>query len=524
MHRVDISNRPLFTNECWRPSLSNQSRTEAPASQRLEFRVGALGAYIAPLIFAVGTFVYFVGFVVLDLTAIAAVGFIGLFVASWLAKSQQTFWNAAIDGIASRTSATLFLLMLLVGVLAQMFKATGVSAGFVWLAQEAHIGGGVFVMITFLITCAIALATGSSLGTMLAMFPILYTAGAAIGASPALLAGAILSGAIFGDNIAPISDTTVISATTQRYRRRAGLADVGGVVRSRLRYALPAAAIAAAGFLVAGLLTSGGGAAPAAVEADASPTGLWMLLAIAALILVAFIARDLFLAVGVGLVVGTIVALVTGLATPGQVLGAAEGAPTGFITDGITSMLPLISLLVAVFAMIGVVESSGMFDRIVEAIIGSPRFQSARGAEAAIGITGAVCTVVLAGLNGPGLMFAGPLSDKIGAAAGLHPYRRSNVMDCAAMGIGVIVPIASTFLLVASLGTQGYEGIPELSVFAILGAAFYPFALTAVTVFSIITGWGRRYEGENGVELTEPDPKWQAEMTATMPVVGLYRP
>lgn len=522
MHYVAGTSRPELHQRMLEDTLSTQSRTEAQPSTRLEFRVGALGAFIAPLIFAIGTFVYFVGFVVLDLTAIAAVGFLGLFVASWLAKGQEKFWNAAIDGIASRTSATLFLLMLLVGVLAQMFKATGVSSGFVWLAQEAHISGGVFVMITFLITCAIALATGSSLGTMLAMFPILYTAGAAIGASPVLLAGAILSGAIFGDNIAPISDTTVISATTQRYRRRAGLADVGGVVRSRLRYALPAAGIAAVAFLVAGLLTSSG-SAQSNIVADASPTGLWMLLAIAALILVAFIARDLFLAVGVGLVVGTVVALVTGLAVPGQVLGAADGAPTGYITDGLSSMLPLICLLVAVFAMIGVVESSGMFDRIVEAIISSPRFQSARGAETAIGLSGALCTVVLAGLNGPGLMFAGPLSDKIGAAVGLHPYRRSNVMDCAAMGVGVIVPIASTFLLVASLGTQGYEGVPELSVFAILGAAFYPFALTAMTVFSIVTGWGRRYEGRDGVELVEPDPEWQAEMTGTLPVVGLER-
>lgn len=500
--------------------MTTHTQSEQIGSPALTFRIGRLGAFIAPVIFAIGTVVYFAGLQVLDLTAIAAVGFIGLFVASWFARSQETYWNAAIGGIASRTSATLFLLMLLVGILAQMFKATKVSSGFVWLAQTAHVSSGVFVMITFLITCAIALATGSSLGTMFAMFPILYAAGIAIGAEPALLAGAILSGAIFGDNLAPISDTTVVSATTQRYRRRSGLADVGGVVRSRLRYALPAAAIAAIGFLIAGLFTSNGNAA-SEVQADADPTGLWMLLAIVALIAVAFIARDLFLAVGVGLVVGTVVALITGLASPGEVLGAADGAPTGYLTDGVTGMLPLIGLLVAVFAMIGIVEESGMFDRIVEKITSSVKFSTPRGAEVAMGLSGALCTVALAGLNGPGLMFAGPLSDKIGSAVGLHPYRRSNIMDCAAMGVGVIVPIASTFLLVAALGTQGYDGIEPLSVFAILPAAFYPFALTLITVFSIATGWGRRFEGEQGVELTEPDPGWKAEMTRSVPVMHL---
>lgn len=498
-------------------STSTAARETIEQEHEVKFRIGTLGAFIPPIALVIGSIYFFVGKQVFDLTALAVAGFIGIFIASWLTRNQSRFWNAAIAGVSTKTAATLFVLMLMVGLLSQMLKDTGVSDGFIWLAQALNISSAPFAMLTFLVTGAIALATGSSIGTMFTMFPIMYTAGVAIGAEPVLLAGAILSGAIFGDNLAPISDTTVVSATTQRYRRRAGLADVGGVVRSRLRYSLPAALLTAIAFLIAGTVMASS-SDQAVIEAEGDPTGLWMLLAVAALLIVAFTKKDIYLAVGIGLVVGTITALVTGLVDLPGIIGAAEGAPVGYLVTGFAGMLPLIGLLVAIFAMIGIIEASGVFDRIVASLLSQPRFQTVRGAEVAMGASGLLCTVALAGLNGPGIAFAGSLTDKIGSAAGLHPYRRSNVMDCFAM-VGTVVPIVSSFLLIASVGTQGYEGIPALSIFTIVGAAFYPFALALVMIFAIVTGWGRRYEGPDGIELIEPDPESRAEMTSSVPVM-----
>lgn len=488
----------------------------AAQTEALRFRIGILGAFIPPIALVVGSIYFFVGQQVFDLTALAVAGFIGLFIASWFARSQSKFWNSAIAGVSSKTAATLFVLMLMVGFLSEMLKSTGVSSGFIWLAQSLNLSAAPFAMLTFLVTGAIALATGSSIGTMFTMFPIMYSAGVAIGAEPVLLAGAILSGAIFGDNLAPISDTTILSATTQRYRRKEGLAEVGGVVRSRMRYSLPAAAITAILFLIAGFVTSGSSDL-AMIDSVSDPTGLWMLLAVAALLIVAFVWKDIYLAVGIGLVVGTIVALLTGLTDWQGVIGAEDGAATGYLIAGFGGMLPLIGLLVAIFGMVGVIDASGVFERIVNSLLKRPQFQTVRGAEAAMGISGLVCTVVLAGLNGPGIAFAGSLTDKIGSSVGLHPFRRSNVMDCFAM-VGTVVPIVSSFLLIASVGTQGYEGVPALSIFVILTAAFYPFVLGLVMIFAIITGWGRRYEGEGGAELKVPNAQVQHEMTQSVPV------
>lgn len=214
---------------------STAEATQTEHEGEVRFRIGILGAFIPPIALVIGSIYFFVGQQVFDLTSLAVAGFVGIFVSSWLARSQSKFWNAAIGGVSTNTAATLFVLMLMVGLLSEMLKSTGVSDGFIWLAQSLNISSAPFAMLTFVITGAIALATGSSIGTMFTMFPIMYSAGVALGAEPVLLAGAILSGAIFGDNLAPISDTTVISATTQRYRRRAGRPE-----RPRYRVCWPA--------------------------------------------------------------------------------------------------------------------------------------------------------------------------------------------------------------------------------------------------------------------------------------------
>ena len=73
----------------------------------------------------------------------------------------------------------------------------------------------------------------------------MFPSGLILGADPVWLFAAILSGAAFGDNLAPVSDTTVVSATTQE-------TDIPGVVRSRFKYAIAAAVPTLVIFLIFG--------------------------------------------------------------------------------------------------------------------------------------------------------------------------------------------------------------------------------------------------------------------------------
>jgi Na+/H+ antiporter NhaC len=481
----------------------------------LRFRIGIAGAFIAPAIFLAGVVAFFMVFGVFDMNALTASGLAGLLVAGLFATSYSRFWEHIIAGVSSRNSVTLLLILLVVSMVAAMITQSDVAGGFVWLAGQVGIGGGVFAAVTFVLTCVISMSTGTSFGTMFTAFPIFYPAGVLLGADPVLLAGAILSGAIFGDNLAPISDSTIVSASTQRYRRREGIAEVGGVVRSRAPYALVAAAISTVLFLVFGLLGSGGGASAAVAGAHGDPLSLIMVVPVAVLLGVAFWKRDIFLAATMGLLSGVVIGLVTGLLSPAEIISVGEdGAPGGFLVTGIGDMLPLVGLAIVIFGIVGVLQGAGVFDLVVDLVGRSERSTTPVRAELTMGLGAAAAAALFAGVNSPSMLMFGPVADKLGARAGLHPYRRANVMDGFTLGIGAVVPVASVFLLISSQLTRGYgEGVPELSALSIFTTSFYPLMLTAVMLVAVMTGWGRRFEGENGVELSVAPERVPGDVT-----------
>ncbi|MEU0206615.1 hypothetical protein [Streptomyces canus] len=139
---------------------SSDSPSDAATGARAElgrpsltFRFGKAGAYMAPVVF--------IGGVIAFVTSRST-----LLVGSVVARSFSTFWERAIEGVASKNSATLLLLLLSISFVSAMIKANGISNGFAWLATELNLSGGACVAVAFLVVCVIAMAAGSSIGTM----------------------------------------------------------------------------------------------------------------------------------------------------------------------------------------------------------------------------------------------------------------------------------------------------------------------------------------------------------------------
>jgi len=454
----------------------------------LDFR-GDWGAALVPLIVFLAVSIWF--FAVqrtFDFLALTAGALVGLLIGALLARSPERYWGAVFRGIGSTSSSTIIAILAIVGMYAQLIKDTGLADGMVWLATSLGVSGAVFLPFTFVATCLVALSTGSSIGTMFTIFPVLYTAGVALGTPEALLAGAIVSGAIFGDNLAPISDTTIISSTSQRFRNRPGVADISGVVRSRSKYALTAAGVSLVVFVIAGI-ASGASSAPSPVG---DPTGLIMILPVIAMLVVAIVLRSLFTAITVGLVLGIITGLLTGLLPAGGILGAdAEGHATGFLVSGLAAILPTIALVFAVFGIMGVLIESGVIERVTSLLVGSRLASTPLGAETIIAVGTSAVTVAYGGVNSASMATFGPIVDELGAKVGLHPYRRANVMDCFAMGLSCVVPLLSAFVFIGASLT----GLDPVAVFI---GSVYPIVLTVVMIVAVATGWGRRFEGADG--------------------------
>ncbi len=469
----------------------------------LEFYGGYAVSFIPLVIFVITAVLCFVVFHVFDMEALAAGAFAGLVVTALLAKNWGDFWGAAQRGLGNPVSSTLVLIFFIVSIFSKMMAKSGVAQGFVWLGDSIGMSGGMFTAFTFIATCIITTAIGSSIGTVFSCFPIFYPSGLLLGCDPAMLAGAIISGAVFGDNLAPVSDTTIVSSTTQTFTKKTGSADIAGVVSSRLRYSIAASIMACVGFVLlggGGSLSQGG---EEILRANMDVKGLAMIIPVVFLLAVAMKTRDVFKSIVAGIFSGTIVALLFGLITPMDIVYVQDGVMSGFVFEGIKGVMSTVTFTMSLFAVIGVMNEAGAMDVIVSRVLGSNLARTPRGAEISIAVLTVISTIVLGGNAGASVVMCGPVVDQIGKTQNLHPYRRANLLDGFANSLPIVIPFLSAFVFIGAMiidgMTETYEFIEAISPMSIAMSVIYPMCLFCVLCFSVAVGWGRRFEGPDGV-------------------------
>ena len=487
-------------NDNLHPPTTNQPALTA--NHAVEFWGGrwlVLTPLVVFLVFAVYLFVFKKAF---DMYGLAMGGFLGVAAGALFCKNWNHYWDGIVDGMSSRLSGTVVAILLASGIFSALMKTAGVADGLVWFGSSTGITGALFCAFTFVASVVIATATGSSIGTIFTAVPIFFSAGILLGADPSMLAGAILSGAIFGDNLAPVSDVTILSAATQRYRHKPGVAEIGGVVATRSKYALAAAAITLPVYLLAG--GAGGPAAAGAAQTVAgSPQGLIMLFPVALLIYIAIRTQNVFAALAAGTISGIVVGLLAGRFPVEAIFHVVDGNIQGFLYSGITNMAGTILLCLTLFGVVGVFEHSGSMQAMIDWLEQRRITATATRTELAMGLGAMVCSVAFAGVTSAALIMFGPIGDRIGGAKGIHPYRRANIMSGMVNSIPVLMPFSAfVFIVMAATGSQ--HGGAAVTPFTLFYSAIYPWALFLVFMFCIVTGLGRRFEGQHGEPVIQP--------------------
>jgi len=472
---------------------------------KVEFYGGKSMSLIPLLIFVVFCVLFFVVFKVFDMDALAMGGILAIIIGSLFSKSWTKYWEAVVSGMSSNMMNMLALILLVVGIFGKLMSRGGVAQGFVWLGDSMGLQGGAFVVFTFVATCVISTATGTSIGTLFSGFPIFYPSGILLGANPLFLAGAILSGAIFGDNVAPISDTTIASAATQAYKNKEGVADIGGVVRTRMKYAYAAAIPSMILFYFMGGTGEYDAAGRAIMEKYMDPKGLIMLIPVIILLIVAVKSRDIFVAITWGILSGTAIGLATGIIGFADIMSVKDGALTGFTIEGIKNMLGTVVYLYGVAGIMGILRECGMMDAVINGLLNSKLASTVRGTELIVSFGVMITSICLGAANGPAIIMYGPIADEIGKSKNLHPYRRANLMDGVTASLPVIIPFTSAFIFIVVACVSGlmgdYSFIQPINPLQLSYATFHCIGLLIVFMFSIFTGWGRAYEGPNGEEI-----------------------
>lgn len=361
-----------------------------------------------------------------------------------LARDREAYADAVIDGMSHRLVMLLVLAWLLAGVLGTVLRESGLVQSLVWAASAGDVHGGGFVAATFLVCAVFSTATGTSLGTILICAPLLYPAAAPLGGDPAFTIGAVLAGATFGDNVSPISDTTIASAATQD-------ADLGGVVRSRMRYALPAAALA---LLVFGLFGGATGAATGAMEVEGDAAGLLMLLV--PVLVLALLLRRRHLAVGLfsGIGFGVVLALVLGRFRLDDLLfiDADAFVASGILLEGMSRAFGVSIFTILLMGLVGGLEASGLLRRVIAWMEARAR----SGTGAGWWIFASISTATLLTTHSAvAILTVGPLTKSVGEGAGIGRYRRANILDVTVCTYPFLLPFFIPTILAASMTGGG---------------------------------------------------------------------
>ena len=342
-------------------------------------------------------------------------------------------------------------IFVLAGAFAASAKAMGAVDATVALTLDmvpSHfIPAGIFVA-----ACFVSMSVGTSVGTIVALVPVVTSLAAQTGCDTAWLVGIVVGGAFFGDNPSFISDTTIAATQTQGCSMRDKFA-------ANIRLVLPAAVATCVIYLLSGI-----DAGSIGIAADVDPAKVipYMIVIAAAIC-----------------GVNVLLVLIAGIASAGAI-GMIDGSfdIVGLFAamgGGIQSMCELIIVTMIAGGLLETVRTNGGIDYLVGML--TRRISGRRGAEAAIVSLTALANVCTAN-NTIAILTAGDISRDISARFGIAPQRSASLMDTASCFVQGIIPYGAQLLMAS--------GLASVSPLAIIPNLYYPVCIGIAVVLSIL--------------------------------------
>lgn len=361
--------------------------------------------------------------------------------------------------VFSRAAATEDILyMVWIFILAGAFAALAGGIGAVdatvrltlaWLPPRLVLPG------IFLAACVISMSIGTSVGTVVALTPLVAELAHAADASVPLYVAAVLGGAFFGDNLSFISDTTVAATRSQG-------CTMDEKFKANFLLVMPAAIITLLIYVAIGLTGDAASYTPAPFSwADMILVAPYLLV-----IILALAGMNVLKVLTCGIALGAIVAIYSGRG-PVECLS--------LLGSGIDSMSSLIVITLLAAGILGVIKAMGGIDYLLTAM--SRRFPGFRGAKASIAVLTAMVNLCTAN-NTVAIITTGQLARNISARAGIAPRRAASLLDTSSCIVQCLIPFGAQTLL-----ATGMAGISAAAPWPYL---YYPWTLALILLIYIL--------------------------------------
>lgn len=349
--------------------------------------------------------------------------------------------------------------MLMIYILAGAFSAVAAAMG----GRDATVNLGMslippqFLTVgIFLISAFMGTATGTSMGTVAAIIPIAAGMAEKSGIPAPLILGACVSGAMFGDNLSMISDTTIAATRTQG-------CELKDKFKMNFLIALPAAILTIAVFLMAGT--------PSAVLSGNTDYTLLKVLPYMAVLLLALLGVNVFLVLVSGIFLSGFIGLMDGTLS---VISFAQQIWTGF-----TGMSEAFFLALFCGGISEMISYYGGIAWLIEKLQGN--IHSSRTAQLGIAVLVSLVDSATAN-NTVAIIVSGGVAKKIAARFHVDPRKSASLLDIFSCVFQGIIPYGAQLLTAAALASQSGLAITALDI---VPHMWYCFFLAAFGILSI---------------------------------------
>ena len=364
-------------------------------------------------------------------------------------------------GVGDKNIITMLLIFLLAGAFVGVVGQS--SAKSVAYFMLSIIPPRFAVAVLFVVSCFISTAMGTSVGTITLLTPIAVEVSGAAGYNAAQCIGTVVGGAMFGDNLSVISDTTIAACNGQ-----------GCAMKDKFRGNFLIALPAAIATLVLVMIMT----AKTPAEAIVHEYDLMLMIPYILVLIGGVAGMNVFLVLLMGVVSGAVIMLATGsvAVAEGQTVVSQLLANMGSNMSGMFETC-MVAILVA--ALCALIRENGGFDALLAFV--QRVFKGKRGGQLGMGLMVAAMDVATAN-NTVAIVMANPIAKEMSREYGVTPRRAACLLDtfsCIAQGV---IPYGAQILVAISAAAE--LGC-KVSAFDIIPMLFYPMFLLVSSLIAI---------------------------------------
>jgi len=293
----------------------------------------------------------------------------------YLGLSWKEIESGMINGIKNALGASLILII--IGMVIGSWILSGTIQTMVYYGLEL-LSPGIFLPAAFLLAAVTSILIGSSFGTIATMGIVLLGVAEGLGVPKAITVGAIVSGAMLGDKISPMSDSTNLTAAMSS-------TDLFDHIKSMLYVSGPAALISLILYAVIGTFYLDGSANLANINQILSSLSqnfnisLWTLIPPALMLLLSLFKVPAIASLSLSFITASLFAVLTQGSSFAEILNAAANgyqADTGLelldsllTQGGINNMMSTVAIIMAGTAMGGILEKAKILEVILDSLL-----------------------------------------------------------------------------------------------------------------------------------------------------------